>query len=110
MIAEAPAVTATALPRWRRPIRRLRLPLVMWAGAAMLAATVFAAAFAPLLTRYDPLKTDLGNSLQTPSPAHPLGTDNFGRDIPARLLYLARVDLQFPLMPTTPPSLLLPST
>jgi peptide/nickel transport system permease protein len=100
MIDEAPAVTATALPRWRRPIRRLRLPLVMWAGAAMLAATVFAAAFAPLLTRYDPLKTDLGNSLQTSSAAHPLGTDNFGRDILARLLYGARVDLQIGLVPT----------
>ena len=100
MIDEAPAVTATALPGWRRPIRRLRLPLVMWAGAAMLAAIVFAAAFAPLLTRYDPLKTDLGNSLQTSSAAHPLGTDNFGRDILARLLYGARVDLQIGLVPT----------
>ena len=96
MIDDAHAVTAPAFPRWRRP----RLPLVMWAGAAMLAGIVFAAAFAPLLTRYDPLKTDLGNSLQTSSAAHPLGTDNFGRDILARLLYGARVDLQIGLVPT----------
>src|SRR5436853_384169 len=81
MIDDAHAVTATALPRWRPPIRRLRLPLAMWAGGAMLVAILFAATFAPLLTRYDPLKIDLGNSLQPPSAAHPLGTDNFGRDI-----------------------------
>jgi peptide/nickel transport system permease protein len=39
--------------------------------------------------------------LQLPSVAHPLGTDNFGRDILARLLYGARVDLQIGIMPTT---------
>ncbi|TMI84995.1 MAG: ABC transporter permease [Bacillati bacterium ANGP1] len=100
MIDDAHAVTATALPRWRPPIRRLRLPLAMWAGAAMLAAILFAATFAPLLTRYDPVKTDLGSSLQPPSAAHPLGTDNFGRDILTRLLYGARVDLQIGLVPT----------
>ena len=58
MIDDAHAVTATALPRWRPPIRRLRLPLAMWAGGAMLVAILFAATFAPLLTRYDPLKID----------------------------------------------------
>jgi len=66
----------------------------------MLVAILFAATFAPLLTRYDPLKIDLGNSLQPPSAAHPLGTDNFGRDILGRLLYGARVDLQIGLVPT----------
>ena len=100
VIDDAHAVTAAALPRWRPPVRRLRLPLAMWAGAAMLAAILFAATFAPLLTRYDPVKTDLGSSLQPASAAHPLGTDNFGRDILTRLLYGARVDLQIGLVPT----------
>lgn len=66
----------------------------------MLSAVLFAAAFAPLLIRYDPVKTDLINSLQLPSAAHPLGTDNFGRDILSRLLYAARVDLQIMTVPT----------
>ena len=57
-------------------------------------------AFAPLLARYDPVKTDLVNSLQPPSAAHLLGTDNFGRDIFTRLLYGARVDLQIGTLPT----------
>jgi peptide/nickel transport system permease protein len=66
----------------------------------MLGAVLFAAAFAPLLARYDPVKTDLANSLQPPSAAHLLGTDNFGRDILTRLLYGARVDLQIGTLPT----------
>lgn len=67
----------------------------------MLGALLFAAVFAPLLTRYDPVKTDLVNSLQLPSVAHPLGTDNFGRDILSRLIYAARVDLQIMTVPTS---------
>jgi peptide/nickel transport system permease protein len=82
-------------------VRRLRLAPLTWIGAVMLGAVLFAAAFAPLLTRYDPVKTDLINSLQLPSVAHPLGTDNFGRDILSRLLYAARVDLQIMTVPTT---------
>lgn len=66
----------------------------------MLGAVLFAAIFAPLVTRYDPVKTDLSSSLQLPSAAHPLGTDNFGRDILSRLLYAARVDLQIMTVPT----------
>jgi peptide/nickel transport system permease protein len=92
------AVAAAAPPRIR--IRRIRLAPLTWIGAAMLGAFLFAAIFAPLLTRYDPVKTDLINSLQLPSAAHPLGTDNFGRDILSRLLYAARVDLQIMTVPT----------
>jgi peptide/nickel transport system permease protein len=92
------AVAAAAPPRIR--VRRMRLAPLTCIGAAMLGAFLFAAIFAPLLTRYDPVKTDLINSLQLPSAAHPLGTDNFGRDILSRLLYAARVDLQIMTVPT----------
>ena len=66
----------------------------------MLGTVIAVALLAPLLTPYDPTKTDLENSLQEPSAEHPLGTDNFGRDILARLLYGARVDLQIGTIPT----------
>jgi len=100
MIDEAQVVSSPALPAWRAPRRHLRVSLLLWIGAIMLAALVFAAAFAPQLAHYDPVKTDLLNSLQPPSAAHPLGTDNFGRDILTRLLYGARVDLQIGIVPT----------
>jgi len=81
-------------------LRRLRLSPLTWTAVAMLAALLFAVAFGPLVVRYDPVKTDLTNSLQLPSSAHPLGTDNFGRDLLSRLLYAARVDLQIMTIPT----------
>lgn len=97
--AQAGSVTARAAAR-RVAVRRFRFSPMTWIGVAMLGAVLFAAAFAPLLIRYDPIKTDLTNSLQLPSAAHPLGTDNFGRDILSRLLYGARVDLQIGTVPT----------
>ena len=92
---------AGARPAERRiRIRRVRLSPLTWTAVAMLAALLFAVAFGPLVVRYDPVKTDLTNSLQLPSAAHPLGTDNFGRDLLSRLLYAARVDLQIMTVPT----------
>jgi len=101
MIDSAQALNAPRPAGRRFAARRLRLSPLTWIGVAMLVAVLFAAAFAPLLIRYDPIKTELTNSLQLPSAAHPLGTDNFGRDILSRLLYAARVDLQIMTVPTT---------
>jgi peptide/nickel transport system permease protein len=58
-----------------------------------MAAIVAAGVFAPLLTPYDPYAQDLAGALQPPSWAHPFGTDNFGRDVLARVLYGTRIDL-----------------
>ncbi len=49
--------------------------------------------FAPWLTPYDPTKTELKATLQHPSWAHPLGTDEVGRDTWARLVYGSRISL-----------------
>ena len=51
------------------------------------------AALAPLLTPYSFEEMSLSERLQAPSMQHPLGTDNFGRDILSRLLYGGRVSL-----------------
>ena len=94
-------MAGAARPAGRRAyVRRLQLSPLTWTAVAMLAALLFAVAFGPLIVRYDPVKTDLANSLQLPSAAHPLGTDNFGRDLLSRLLYAARVDLQIMTVPT----------
>jgi peptide/nickel transport system permease protein len=55
---------------------------------------VCAAAAASTLAPYDPLEQRLDEALQSPSRAHPFGTDNFGRDVLSRTLHGARVDLQ----------------
>lgn len=59
-------------------------------GGAIIAVFVFVALVGPFLTVYDPLKIDLANKYQNASWAHPLGTDNLGRDTLARIVYGAR--------------------
>jgi len=54
---------------------------------------VLAAAFGPLLSPYDPVAQSIRERFQGPSPAHPLGTDNFGRDTLARVLHAYRTSV-----------------
>ena len=51
---------------------------------------VFAAIFAPWVTPYDPVKIDIPSRLIAPSAEHWFGTDEFGRDLVARVIYGAR--------------------
>jgi peptide/nickel transport system permease protein len=54
---------------------------------------VMVALFAPLLTAWDPMEQDWRAPNQGPSWAHPLGTDELGRDLWSRLAYGARIVL-----------------
>jgi peptide/nickel transport system permease protein len=62
-------------------------------GAVIMAAFVFAAIFADLVTRYDPLSTNAALSLAPPSIAHWFGADFMGRDVYSRIVYGARISL-----------------
>ncbi|MGZ6545440.1 MAG: ABC transporter permease [Actinomycetota bacterium] len=64
------------------------------AGTAILSVLVAMAVFAPLLTSHDPITQDAAHALLGPSSQHLLGTDQLGRDVWARLLYGARIDLE----------------
>lgn len=55
-----------------------------------LALVFLVALLAPLLLGDRPFRVDLGAMLEPPSSAHPLGTDENGRDVLARLLWGAR--------------------
>lgn len=59
----------------------------------VVAFLVLVAIFAPLLAPYDPDAQELTNALQSPSMAHPFGTDEFGRDLLSRVIYGCRVSL-----------------
>jgi peptide/nickel transport system permease protein len=74
-----------------------RNPLVV-VGGTILLAVVLASVSAPLLTESDPVRTSFGQRLKAPwglggTSARPLGADNLGRDIYARLLYGGRISL-----------------
>lgn len=91
--AQRPQVDARTLSLNQLIVRRFVRHRLAMAGVVMLAVIVLAAVFAPLLTPYDPAEQDLFAITQPPSPAHPLGTDELGRDLLARLLYGGRVSL-----------------
>ncbi len=73
---------------WRL-LRRGNLAL----GAACVGVILLAGVLAPLLAPADPFRQELGAALQSPSAAHLLGTDQYGRDMLSRLLYGARISL-----------------
>lgn len=73
--------------------RRFKWNSSLVIGGAIVLLMVFAAVFAPLLTPYDPIKLDIRARFQAPSTSHWFGTDQYGRDVFARVLYGARYDL-----------------
>lgn len=60
-------------------------------GSIILVILILCSLFAPWLDPTDPTKQDLFNTLALPSPQHPLGTDDLGRDVLARLLNGGRI-------------------
>lgn len=64
-----------------------------WVGLVLLVLIVGAAILAPLIASQDPLVQNVSRQLAGPSALNILGTDEYGRDIWARLLYGARISL-----------------
>lgn len=64
-----------------------------WVGLVLLVIVVGAAILAPLIASHDPLVQNVSLQLSAPSALYILGTDEYGRDIWARLLYGARISL-----------------
>jgi peptide/nickel transport system permease protein len=83
------------LQRW--PIdAALRLARRQALGAlslSLILGMVVMAVFADVLAPYDPLTQNYNEVLKPPSWAHPLGTDNFGRDMLSRIIFGARISL-----------------
>lgn len=72
-------------------LRRLRRHRTALIGLVILAGFLVATAAAPFVLPYDPNAADFDRVLQPPSRAHPLGTDQLGRDLLTRIVYGARI-------------------
>jgi peptide/nickel transport system permease protein len=94
-VRDAAVARAPGAPTRARTLARLaRRNRLAVAAAATLLAAVLAALLAPWLPLADPDVVDTAKRLQPPlTPGHPLGTDEFGRDLLARLVWGARVSL-----------------
>ncbi len=74
-------------------LRRLSRDKLAMVGAVIVVGLILVAVFADFLAPYDPTAQDALNRLAWPSLAHPLGTDNFGRDLLSRIIYGTRTSL-----------------
>ncbi|MDB5071118.1 MAG: peptide transporter permease [Candidatus Eremiobacteraeota bacterium] len=78
-------------------LRRLARDPAAVIGAVVVVIVTLCAIFAPLIARADPNGQDLTSTLVPPMwiaggvHAHPLGTDNLGRDVLARIIWGSRV-------------------
>ncbi|WP_410207603.1 nickel transporter permease [Fusobacterium sp.] len=82
--------------QWVEVWRRLKKNKMAVLGLTILCILILAAIFADQIANYDTvvIKQNLVERLQAPSAKHWLGTDEFGRDIFARIVHGARVSLR----------------
>lgn len=79
--------------QWREIWHQLSKNKVAMVCLCYIILMILAAVFADVITPYDFDKQDLSSALQFPSMAHPMGTDNYGRDMLTRIIYGARTSL-----------------
>jgi peptide/nickel transport system permease protein len=95
----APLPAEAALPKPPSVLRRITGHPGLVAGLVLVGLCVAMAMLAPLISPYDPYDQNLGHGLIPPvwyekgSWAHPLGTDNLGRDYLSRTLHGASISL-----------------
>jgi peptide/nickel transport system permease protein len=80
----------------RRDLRRLTSALtpVRWVALGVVLILILAAVLGPLLVQASPTDQDVARRLRSPgAPGHLLGTDELGRDVLARIVYGARIEL-----------------
>ncbi|MGO4391339.1 ABC transporter permease [Variovorax sp. M-6] len=93
LCSTTPAEPAAPRSAPSSPLRRTLRSTPVLIALAVLAVVVLMALFAPWLHTSDPVQIDPSQRLRSPSAAHWLGTDAYGRDVYSRVIYGARVSL-----------------
>ena len=91
-IASGPRPARATSP-WREAWRRFRRHRLAYASLFVLLALVLAVVLGPVLWQVPINEIDFSAQLNGPSLAHPLGTDDLGQDLLARMLYGGRISL-----------------
>jgi peptide/nickel transport system permease protein len=78
---------------WREAGRRFRRHRLAMVGVAVVLVMVAGVVAGPLVWRLPINEIDFKQKLRAPSWAHPLGTDDLGQDLLARMLYGGRISL-----------------
>lgn len=77
--------------RWRLAWEDLRRAPNASVGLAIVAVFLFLSLVGPYIAPYSPTDLDIGHKFSRPTPAHPFGTDAFGRDVLSRVIFGARL-------------------
>lgn len=89
--------------RVRNVLMNLVLPLIRspkgLLGTILVTILFIAAIFGPVLAPHDAFQQELPLTLAAPSPDHPFGNDEFGRDILSRLIIGARLSIGVGVIP-----------
>jgi peptide/nickel transport system permease protein len=88
-----PSRTVVIQTPWVRFLHRFRRNRTGLIALGFLVALAVVALLAPWLTPHNPNQQSLRERLKSPNAAHPLGTDDLGRDVLSRMLVAARVSL-----------------
>jgi peptide/nickel transport system permease protein len=92
-VEAVPLVERRQVTPWMEAWRRFRRHRLAMASMVVLLIMILAVAFGPLLWRVAINDIDFAAQLQGPTWAHPLGTDDLGQDLLARMLYGGRISL-----------------
>lgn len=97
-LSTTPGPASAGAPVRRSPAKRFARAVFANRGAAigfvLVVLLVLIAIFAPLLAPFPPDQMGAGMMLTPPSPNHPFGTDEFGRDMLSRIIYGTRLTIQ----------------
>jgi peptide/nickel transport system permease protein len=75
-------------------VRRFARNRLALGGSIAFVLIFLTALLAPWVAPASPIKTDFAAYLQPPSPRHPMGTDELGRDVLSRIIFGARASLE----------------
>ena len=100
LTADAPAPAGATASRkaqrfspWQEAWRRFRRHKMALFSAFVLGLIIFAVLAGPFIWRVPINEIDFAAKLQGPSWSHPLGTDDLGQDLLARLIYGGRISI-----------------
>ena len=92
-VAVRPQARARHVTPWTEAWRRFRRHRLAVVSGVVLLLLILSVAFGPLIWQVQINEIDFTAQLQPPSWAHPLGTDDLGQDLLARMLYGGRISL-----------------
>jgi peptide/nickel transport system permease protein len=90
----------------KQTLKRFYSNKLFMIGVVIVFILLVVAIFANFLAPYDPFAMDSKNTFATFSRMHPLGTDEFGRDVLSRLIFGARISIKVGLISTSISALL----